>query len=129
MSWLPESLKERIKLANKKLPTKSHSFSFQILLLLCCSSVLPLYMRHVRKQVYNKESNRRKERKRREGTFLLQLFDFYSDNPKDSLLEIDEFHIDIERWSESHEQQYTSEKRKRLEEKLYRYEKERESKL
>jgi biopolymer transport protein ExbB/TolQ len=129
MNLLPNLLKERIELISKKLPTKSHSVSFQIILVLCCSSILPLYMKRIQKQVYNKESNRRKERKRREGTFLLQLFDYYSDNPKDSLLEIDEFHIDIERWSESHEQQYTSEKRKKLEEKLYRYEKERESKL
>ena len=80
-------------------------------------------MLQVRKKNYLKESERRRERKRREGTFLLQMFEFYSDDNKNPLISTEEEIIDIERWSTSHEQQYTSEQRKLMEEKWYKYEK------
>ena len=51
------------------------------------------------------------------------MFEFYSDDNKNPLISTEEEIIDIERWSTSHEQQYTSEQRKLMEEKWYKYEK------
>ena len=114
---------ERSDLVKKRIFTKSHSISGNLIVCLLFSSLLPLKMLQVRKKNYLKESERRRERKRREGTFLLQMFEFYSDDNKNPLISTEEEIIDIERWSTSHEQQYTSEQRKLMEEKWYKYEK------
>jgi hypothetical protein len=84
------------KVKNSNTIIKRINFPFQILMAIAIIPLIINYQFQNLKKLNNTETERRKTRKNREGTFILQTMLWFEN--KESYLNLEDNYVDIERW-------------------------------
>ena len=98
---------------SNRIKNKSNNFGHYFFII-TIPGLLVIFLKYYSTLVKKKEYERRMKRKKREGTFIIQSFNYLDGNEEDSLFFKKENVVDIERWPFSHEQLYTVDERSKV---------------